>query len=62
MSWLEALKNLDAETTQEVEIPTTASSAATELCESLTQQGDKSATRGNEELVAPLSPPPLRKS
>jgi DNA polymerase-1 len=39
-----------------------ASSSATELSESLTQQGDKGAKRGNERLLAPLSPPHIRNS
>ena len=42
ISWLEALKNLGAETTQEKEIDTDATSSAV-LSESLTQQGAKSA-------------------
>ena len=44
ISWLEALKNQGTEATQETEIATdAASSSATELSESLTQQGAKSA-------------------
>jgi hypothetical protein len=52
--WLEALKNLGAETTQEVEIDTdAASSAAAERLESLAQQGVK---REKEGLLALLTP------
>src|SRR5215218_8568398 len=47
ISWLEALKNLGAETTQEKEIDTDApSSFSAVLSESLTQQSDKIAKRG----------------
>src|SRR5215211_4633144 len=63
ISWLEALKNLGAETTQEKEIDTDApSSSSAELSESLTQQGDKSAKRGDEGLLSLLSPPHIRNS
>jgi hypothetical protein len=62
MSWLEALKNLDAETAQEVEICTAASSSATNLSECLTQQGAKSARRSSSPLVALLAPPHIRNS
>jgi hypothetical protein len=44
ISWLEALRTLGTEPTQEVEINTDAvPSSAAEPSESLTQQGDKSA-------------------
>jgi hypothetical protein len=57
ISWVEALKNLDTETAQGTEIETDAAAAsASELSESLTQQGDKSAKRGDEGLQALLSP------
>lgn len=63
MSWLEALKNLDKETAQAVEIDTdAASSSAAERKETLDQQGDKSATRGDEELLSLLAPPHTRNS
>ena len=62
ISWLEVLKNLDTETTQETEIATDAAPPATELSESLTQQGDKSAKRGVEGLLSLLSPPHIRDS
>src|SRR5215211_6047144 len=60
ISWLEALKNLDKETTQEVEIATDASPSISELSESLTQQGDKSAKREEEGLLSLLAPPHIR--
>jgi DNA polymerase III epsilon subunit-like protein len=60
ISWLEALKNLGKEPTPETEIDTDAASSATELSESLTHQGDKSATRGKKGLLALLSPPHIR--
>ena len=57
ISWVEALENIGAETTQEKEVNTDApSSSSAELSESLTQQGDKSAKRGDEGLQALLSP------
>jgi hypothetical protein len=57
MSWLEALKNLDTETTQETEIATdAASSRAGESSDSLIQQGDKSAKSPDAPLLALLSP------
>jgi len=60
-SWLEALKNLGAETTRETEIDTAAASPfATELPESLNQQSDKSAKRGDEGLLSLLAPPHIR--
>jgi hypothetical protein len=59
ISWLEALKNLDTETTQETEIAT---DAATEFSESLIQQGAKSAERGDEGLLALLALPHIRNS
>jgi hypothetical protein len=61
ISWLEALRNLGAVTTQEKEIDTDASSSAV-LSESLTQQGDKSAKRGKEGLLSLLAPPHVRNS
>jgi DNA polymerase-1 len=63
MSWLEALKNLDPESTQEVGVDTDpASFSATELSESLTQQGDKGAKRAEEGLLSLLAPPHIRNS
>jgi hypothetical protein len=50
ISWLEALKNLGAETTQEKEIDTDAPSSAV-LSESLTQQGAKSAKTPSTPLL-----------
>jgi DNA polymerase-1 len=61
ISWLEALRNLGAATTQEREIDTDASSSAV-LSESLTQQGDKSAKREDEGLLSLLAPPHVRNS
>src|SRR5215208_5645900 len=58
MSWLEALKNLDAAATQQIEMPTAAFCAA-ELSEPLTQQGAK---RAKEELLSLLAPRYLRYS
>jgi hypothetical protein len=60
ISWLEALKNLDKETTQEVEIVTDASPSISELSESLTQQGDKSDKSPPTPLLALLSPPHIK--
>ena len=63
MTWLEALKNLGTETILETQIDTDAASPSdTELSESLTQQGDKGAKRGDEGLLAPLSLPHIRNS
>jgi hypothetical protein len=64
ISWLEALKNLGADITQEEKeidrnVP---SSSSAELSESLTQQGDKSAKREEEGLLALLSPLHIRHS
>ena len=61
ISWLGALKNLSAETTQEKDIGTDAPSSA-ELSESLTQQGDKSDKKGEEGLLSLLAPPHIRNS
>jgi DNA polymerase III epsilon subunit-like protein len=60
MSWLGALKNLDTEATKEVEIPTSASSSATKLSESLAQQGDKSTKRVGEGRLSLLASPHIR--
>jgi hypothetical protein len=57
ISWLQALKNLDKETTQEVEIATDASASISELSETLTQQGDKSAKSRLDILLTLLSLP-----
>jgi len=60
MTWLEALKSLDAETTQEAEIPTAASSVTAELSESLTQRGAKGARSTSFPLLALVAPPHIR--
>src|SRR5918998_4209404 len=60
MSGLGALKNLDTEATKEVEIPTSASSSATKLSESLAQQGDKSTKRVGEGRLSLLASPHIR--
>ena len=61
--WLEALRFLDTEVTQETAIATDAASSSEDgRSESLTQQGDKSAKRGGEGLLALLSPPHIRNS
>jgi hypothetical protein len=60
MSWLEALKNLDTETTQETEIATDLTSSSAELSETTTQQGAKSAKRLPNWLLALLAPPQIR--
>jgi hypothetical protein len=63
VSWLETLKSLGTETSQEAEIDTdTASSSAAELSEFLNQQGDKSAKRGDVGLLSLLAPPHIRNS
>jgi hypothetical protein len=63
MSWLEALKNLNTDITQEAEVDTGAASSSTfELSEPLTQQSDKSAKRGEEGLLSLLAPPHIRNS
>ena len=62
ISWLEALKNLDTQTSREAEIATDPTSSATKLSKSLTQQGDKSAKRGDEGLLSLLAPPHIRDS
>ena len=62
ISWLEALKNLDTETVREAEIATVSTSFTAEISKSLTQQGDKSAKRGNEGLLSLLAPPHIRES
>jgi DNA polymerase III epsilon subunit-like protein len=63
ISWLEALKNLDTEPEQQVQTTSDGVSySATELSESLTQQGDKSAKRGKEGLLSLLAPPHIRSS
>ena len=48
MSWLETLKNLDTENTRDSEAATDPTSSAAAISESLTQQGDKSAKRGDQ--------------
>jgi len=61
ISWLEALKNLGAETTQEDEFDTDApSSSSAELSEFLAQKDDKSAKSGDEGLLSLLAPPHVR--
>ena len=61
ISWLEALRFLDTEVTQETAIATDAASSSEDgRSESLTQQGDKSAKRGGEGLLALLSLPHIR--
>jgi hypothetical protein len=62
MSWLEALRNLDTETAQGVAIATDEASSATELLETLAQQGAKSDKRGDEGLLSLLAPPHIRNS
>jgi DNA polymerase III epsilon subunit-like protein len=60
MSWLEALKNLDTETTQETEIDTDAApSPAAERSDTSTQQGAKSAKRVPNRLLSLLALPHL---
>jgi hypothetical protein len=61
MSWLEALKNLDTETTLESEVDADAAFSSAKDSESPTQQGDKSARSPSSPLLAPLSPPHIRK-
>jgi hypothetical protein len=60
ITWLEALKNLGVETTREAEVATDPTSSATELSESSTQQGAKSAKRGDEGLLSLLALPHIR--
>jgi hypothetical protein len=56
MSWLEALKNLNTETTQKTEIATDLTSSSAELSETTTQQGAKGAKRLPNWLLALLAP------
>src|SRR5215204_5624185 len=62
ISWLETLKTLDTETAQEAAMTTDASALATEFSENLTQQGAKSAKRGDGGLLSLLAPPHIRNS
>jgi DNA polymerase-1 len=62
ISRLEALKDLGIETTREAEIDADATSSAAEIPKSLSQQGDKSAKRGDQGLLALLSPPHIKNS
>jgi 3'-5' exonuclease/DNA polymerase family A len=62
ISWLEALKDLCTQTTRETEIDADPASCATERSEPLTQQGDKSAKRGDEWLLSLLAPSHIRDS
>jgi uncharacterized protein YprB with RNaseH-like and TPR domain len=58
--WLEALRNLNTQSTQETKIDTDDSSSATEFPETLTQEGDKRAKSGDEGLLSLLAPPHIR--
>ncbi len=62
-SWLEVLKALDADPTQEVEVASGASSSSeVEFSESLNQEGAKSAKRVPDWLLALLAPRHSRNS